>query len=109
MPLISVLSLSSELIELQSSPKLLEPTSPSAHDRVFDFALANDSPKMKTSCLLSWGACRDCGRGEVSSEEDVECYTALEPTPGNLSLKAVGENNLQEGFSFTQTYQFSPT
>ncbi|KAK3710673.1 hypothetical protein RRG08_009710 [Elysia crispata] len=98
-----------ELIELQSSPKLLEPASPSPHDRVFDFALANDSPKMKTSCLLGWGACRDCGRGEVSSEEDVECFTALEPAPGNLSLKAVGESNLQEGFSYTQTYQFSPT
>ncbi|XP_035827337.1 uncharacterized protein LOC101853251 isoform X2 [Aplysia californica] len=97
-----------ELIELQSSPKPHCSPSPVA-GRVFDFTLASDSPKIKSSCLLGWGSCRDCGRGEVSEEEDIECFSSHDPAVVNLSLKPLGETNVQENTSFTQTYSFSPT
>ncbi|KAH9492509.1 hypothetical protein Btru_046294 [Bulinus truncatus] len=96
-----------ELIELQSSPKLHCSSSPTS--RVFDFTLASESPKMKTSCLLSWGSCRDCGRSDISSEEDFECFTTRDPAAIGLSMIPIGESNIQENISFLQTCQLSPT
>ncbi|XP_013071403.2 serine/threonine-protein kinase par-1-like isoform X2 [Biomphalaria glabrata] len=96
-----------ELIELQSSPKLHCSSSPTS--RVFDFTLASESPKMKTSCLLSWGSCRDCGRSDISSEEDFECFTTQDPTAIGLSMIPIGENNIQENINFLQTCHLSPT
>lgn len=41
--------------------------------------------------------------------QDIDCFYSHDPALVNLSLKPLGENNVQENTSFTQTYSFSPT